>query len=304
MGSDGADMSCVDCHTAEKHQIKGKLYSISSMNRNRVQCEDCHTAAPHADGRLNEHTLKVACQSCHIPTYAKVNSTKLRWDWSTAGKLRDGKPFEEKDALGDDVYMSIKGSFRWGRKLQPEYVWFNGTASHYLIGDPVEKTPVQINQLYGSYADPESKIVPVKVHRARQPFDQGNRLLVQPKLAGTHDGDGAFWRDFDWQRSASEGMKLVGLPYSGKLGFVETEMTWPVNHMVAPKGQAVGCAECHTRNGSRLAGLGDFYLPGRDRNRWVDGLGTLAIGLSFLGVVLHGGARVFLRRRVAERSSR
>jgi hypothetical protein len=57
--------------------------------------------------------------------------------------------------------------------------------------------------------------VPVKVHRARQPFDEGNRLLVQPKLAGTHDGDGAFWRDFDWQRSASEGMKLVGLPYSG-----------------------------------------------------------------------------------------
>jgi len=302
MGSDGADMSCVDCHTAEKHQLKGKLYSISSMNRNRVLCEDCHAAAPHADGRLNEHTLKVACQSCHIPTYAKVNSTKLRWDWSTAGRLRDGKPYEEKDALGDDVYMSIKGSFRWGRNLQPEYAWFDGTASHYLIGDRVGKTPVEINHLYGSYADPDSKVVPVKVHRARQPFDEGNRLLVQPKLAGTHDGDGAFWRDFDWQRSASEGMKLVGLPYSGKLGFVETEMTWPVNHMVAPKGQAVGCAGCHTREGSRLAGLTDFYLPGRDRNRWVDGLGSLVIGLALLGASSHAGARVFACRRVAERS--
>jgi hypothetical protein len=143
----------------------------------------------------------------------------------------------------------------------------------------------------------------VKVHRARQPFDEGNRTLVQPKLAGHEAGDGALWRDFDWQRSASEGMKLVGLPYSGKLGFVETEMTWPINHMVAPKEQAVSCAECHTRNASRLAGLDDFYLPGRDRNHWVDGLGRLAIGLAFAGVVLHAGARLWSGRRATERSA-
>jgi hypothetical protein len=35
-------------------------------------------------------------------------------------------------------------------------------------------------------------------------------------------------------------MKSVGLPFSGDIGFVETEMYWPVNHMVAPKEQAVG----------------------------------------------------------------
>jgi len=297
MASDGADMSCVDCHTAENHQMKGKLYSISSMNRNRVQCEDCHGALPHAASILNEHTLKVACETCHIPTYAKVNSTKLAWDWSTAGRLRNGKPYEEKDALGDDVYMSIKGSFRWGRNLKPDYVWFNGTATHYLRGDKVDKVPVELNHLYGSYDDPDAKIIPVKIHRARQPFDEQNRIIVQPKLAGSHDGDGAFWRDFDWQKSAREGMKLVDLPYSGKLGFVETQMTWPLNHMVAPKDQAVSCTECHTRNGSRLAGLTDFYLPGRDRNRRVDLFGSLMIGLAFAGAGLHGAARVVTRRR-------
>jgi octaheme c-type cytochrome (tetrathionate reductase family) len=101
MASDGVDMSCVDCHSATKHQMKGKLYSISSMNRDRSRCEDCHGETPHAEDILNEHMLKVACQTCHIPTYAKVNSTKLRWDWSTAGRLRDGKPYEEKDTLGN-----------------------------------------------------------------------------------------------------------------------------------------------------------------------------------------------------------
>ncbi len=301
MARDGADMSCVDCHTARNHAIKGKLYSISSMNRDRARCEDCHGTTPHDRGILNEHTLKVACQTCHIPTFAKVNPTKLRWDWSTAGRLRNGKPYEEKDARGNPSYLSIKGTFEWGRNLRPEYAWFDGTASHYLLGDRVHVTPVQINRLFGRYQDPDAKIVPVKVHRGRQPFDRANRTLVQPKLAGREAGDGAFWRDFDWQRAAGEGMKLVGLPYSGQLDFIETEMTWPINHMVAPKGDAVGCAECHTRNGSRLAALNDFYLPGRDRNPWVDEVGRLAILLALAGVALHAGARVRSSRRAVER---
>ena len=35
---------------------------------------------------------------------------------------------------GNHTYLSIKGSFKWGKILKPEYVWFNGTAEHYLIG--------------------------------------------------------------------------------------------------------------------------------------------------------------------------
>ncbi len=297
MASAGADMSCVDCHTAAKHQMKGKLYSLSSMNRNRVACEDCHGGEPHAKDILNEHTLKVSCQACHIPAFAKVNPTKTRWDWSTAGKLRDGKPYEETNAAGEDVYMSIKGTFEWGKNVTPEYAWFDGTASHYLLGDEVTSQPVKLNEIHGRYDDPESKIVPVKVHRARQPYDEGYRMVIQPKLVDGKPGEGAFWKDFDMDRASREGMALVGLPYSGKLGWAETEMTWPVNHMVAPKQQAVGCTECHAREGSRLAGLRDFYMPGRDANRWVDGLGRLSIALSLAGVFVHAGVRVAASRR-------
>lgn len=64
-------MQCTACHTAEKHQMLGKSYSVSSMNRDRVACESCHGALPHDTDVLNNHTLKVACQSCHIPIYAK-----------------------------------------------------------------------------------------------------------------------------------------------------------------------------------------------------------------------------------------
>ncbi len=296
MASDGLDMQCVDCHTANKHQILGKDYAVSSMNRNRVECETCHTALPHADNVLNDHTYKVACQTCHIPTYAKVNPTKLAWDWSTAGKLKDGKPYEETDASGTDVYMSIKGSFVWGKNLKPDYAWFNGTASHYLIGDTFDPSqPLVLNPLAGSYDDPDSKIVPVKIHRAKQIYDTVNHTLIQPKLYSSHPGDGGYWGDFNWERAAEEGMKEVGLPYSGHYGFARTEMSWPLNHMISPKGKAVTCSECHTRSGGRLAQLGGFYMPGRDRNPWVDRFGLGLLAVTFAGVIVHGGARIAFR---------
>jgi octaheme c-type cytochrome (tetrathionate reductase family) len=294
-------MQCVDCHTAQKHQMLGKMYSVSSMNRNRVECETCHSALPHDDDVLNNHTLKVACQTCHIPIYAKVNPTKLHWDWSTAGKLKDGQPYEEKDSSGTDVYMSIKGSFVWGKQLKPEYIWFNGTASHYLLGEKFDPSnPTKINELYGSYDDPDSKIYPVKIHRAKQIYDTENKYFIQPKTVSTKAGDGGYWKEFNWQRSAEEGMKLVGLPYSGKYGFAETEMYWPVNHMVSPKSQTVKCTECHTRDNGRLANLSGFYLPGRDSNPWIEWLGGGLVVLTFAGVFVHGSFRIYASKKRKE----
>jgi hypothetical protein len=279
------------------------MYSVSSMNRNRVECEHCHGNLPHADDVLNSHTLKVACQTCHVPVYAKVNPTKLSWDWSTAGRLKDGQPYEEKDASGTDVYMSIKGSFVWGTQVKPDYIWFNGTASHYLLGDTFDPSkPLEMNVLHGSYDDPDSKIYPVKIHRAKQIYDTEKRYLIQPKLFSSKPGDGGYWTEFSWQRAAEEGMKQVGLPYSGHYGFARTEMYWPINHMVSQKSQTVTCGECHTREHGRLAQLGGFYMPGRDYNPWVEYFGGGLLMLTLAGVMLHGGARLAASRRQKERN--
>lgn len=304
IAADGADLECTACHTGSNHKILGKLYSVSSNNHDRSSCEQCHGAAPHADGLLNEHTLKVACQTCHIPVYAKVNETKMAWDWSTAGKLRNGKPFEELNAAGNPTYASIKGTFVWQKNVKPDYIFFNGTADHYLLGDKVQPgAPVHMNRLHGSYDDPNSKIVPVKIHRARQIYDTVNQTIIQPKLFSPRKGEGAFWKDFDWNAAAAAGMKEVGLPYSGRYGFIDTVMTWPVNHMVSPKEKSVGCVECHTQKGSRLAGLSGFYMPGRDHNPAVELAGGMAVAGAMGGVLLHAAARIIIgrrRRRIAK----
>jgi octaheme c-type cytochrome (tetrathionate reductase family) len=294
MAHEGADMACVNCHQTENHNITGRNWSSTYSNTNRVSCEQCHQERPHRDPLLDKHTIKVSCQACHIPKYAKVNSTVMNWDWSTAGRLdENGEEITEHDAFGNHSYLSIKGNFEWGREVVPEYVWFNGTADHYLLGDTIEAVPVQMNTLKGSYACANSKIIPVKVHRGKTPYDPGTNMLVQLQTYGTEKGQGAFWKDFEWAPAAEKGMAYVGLPFSGNVDFVETEMYMPINHMVSPASQTVGCIECHSREG-RLKGLDGFYMPGRDRVKILDHLGVGILLLSLLAVFIHGVLRMVI----------
>lgn len=306
MGTDGEDMSCIECHLTENHNITGKLYALSSENKNRVTCTQCHTDSPHQDELINKHGLRIACQTCHIPFYAKANATKMWWDWTTAGRLDDdGNPIHESDADGNHNYLSIKGTFVWNQNVKPEYYWFNGLADHQLITDTISEIPVQMNTLDGAYSDKGgncksddcSKIWPVKVHRGKQPYDVINNTLVQAKTYAKNKGEGAYWKDFDWDASITAGMEYMGLPYSGEYGFIETEMYWPLNHQVSPASQSLTCVECHTSSvDGRLASLTDFYLPGRDSNAWIDNIGLILIVLSFIGVVVHGGLRILMRK--------
>ena len=307
MAIKGEDMSCTECHVTENHNITGKLYALSSENKNRVTCEQCHTQKPHDDKVLDNHTYRVACQTCHIPFYAKVNSTKMSWDWSQAGKFDDeGHPMHEEDEKGNHIYMAKKGRAVYQDHVKPEYFWFNGLASHFLITDKITSTPVQLNTLEGSYKDKGnncettqcSKIMPVKVHRGKQPYDVLNNTLVQPKLWSGTKNDSAFWVGFDWDKSIIAGMNYLNLPYSGEYGFVETEMYWPINHMVSPADQSLQCADCHTSSkDGRLAQLSGFYLPGRDHFAFIDNLGLMLLILTIIGVAIHGGIRVFIGKK-------
>lgn len=298
MSPDGADMVCTDCHKTENHNITGKHYGVSAMNINRVNCEDCHGNAPHNDRIIDGHFEKVACQTCHIPTYAKVNATKLWWDWSSAGRLTDdGHSIAENDADGNHNYLSIKGNFVWDDNVEPEYQWHNGTADHYLLEDTISTIPVKINELFGSYTDTTAKIVPVKVHRGKQMYDTEYNTLISMKLHAAEKGEGAFWKDFDWDTSAVLGMQYNNRPYSGQWDFVETEASWPLNHMVAPKEQAMSCTECHSRD-SRLANIDDIYVPGRDHSRFLDNLGNIILVLTILGILVHTILRIaFYKKR-------
>lgn len=66
--------------------------------------------------------------------------------------------------------------------------------------------------------------------------------------------------------------------------------------MVALKEKALSCEECHNTEG-RLKEVKGFYMPGRDRNLWVDRIGILLVAAALLGVLGHGLLRIVLRAR-------
>jgi octaheme c-type cytochrome (tetrathionate reductase family) len=229
---------CVDCHQAPDHQIRGRAFSVSVEDRNGVACTDCHARPAHHDERIDAHLATVACQTCHIPTYARKIPTKAWWDWSKAG--------DEKRPEDQHSYLKIKGEFRYEQDAVPEYRWFNLSVSRYLLGDrmdPSKVTPINLPQ--GSIADHKAKIWPFKIHRGKQPYDAGNNYLFPP-ITGGKDG---YWTDFDWDQAFRLGAKASGIAYSGKFGFATTEMYWPITHMVASKDRALGCTDCHGEGG-------------------------------------------------------
>lgn len=313
MAKDGANLVCADCHTFNEHIPSGSRYAATAKDKhgldlpkddhNRATCESCHSAAPHKQAKLNNHTNKVACQTCHIPEYARGGvATKMLWDWSTAGKMGpDGKPLFIKDDHGHLVYSAAKGDFKLGENMRPEYKWFNGVVRQITVTDKLDglvddKGVLELNRVEGSAQDPNARIWPFKVMHGKQPYDPVNNTLVVNHVYG--DDDTALWKHYDFAKSIKAGMDYAQLPYSGKFDFIPTRMNWFITHMVAPKEQAVPCQECHTRaETGRLAAITDIYLPGRDSKGWVDLLGALMIAGAIGGGLIHGAIRIVTRRK-------
>ena len=265
MASDGENFACQRCHKTEAHQIPGTSMAASPGGSVTVSCASCHEAPQHENALLNLHTESVACQTCHIPRYAKGEPTKVFWDWSQAG----GDMQVLLGEFGKPVYSPYKGRFVWDRDLVPSYAWSDGRAGVYRWGEPIDPAQeVKLNWPLGERSNSLARIRPFKLHRARQIYDAQYSYLINPHLVP----GGGFVDHLDWDRAARVGMAARGLPYSGHYDFVDTVMYWRINHMVAPAEQALGCRDCHGRGATRmdwqaLGYQGDpLYVRGQSRN--------------------------------------
>lgn len=229
---------CTDCHVTTRHDISGRSYAVSVEGSGVVDCTNCHRDVPHRNERINLHLRSVACQTCHIPSFARRHPTKTAWDWSKAG---DGSRKDDAHR-----YLRIKGEFVYDNDVTPVYAWFNRTMDRYLLGDTLDPGKItDINRPRGDIRDRDALIWPFKVHLAKQPYDVKHRRLVVP----TTGGEGGFWETFDWERSLRLGAEATGMPYSGSYGFARTRMYWALSHTVAPKEKALQCDDCHGAQG-------------------------------------------------------
>jgi octaheme c-type cytochrome (tetrathionate reductase family) len=242
MDTDGNDFQCQACHETKNHDITGANMATSPDGYNVIGCTQCHEQEPHQESRLNAHVARVACQTCHIPVFAKGDATQMDWDWSTAGS----------DVVPEGVdgkivrYAKSTGTQTWVENVEPAYAWFNGKSSVSLLGDKIDPT-VATKMAYpmGDINDKTAKIHPFKIHTGKQVYDTKNNYFITNHVYG----DDGFWTTADWQRSIKIGMKASGLPYSGEYGFAPTTMHWRIDHMVAPAEEALGCLDCHGDEG-------------------------------------------------------
>ena len=304
MGIDGQNFQCVRCHTTINHNVAGRFYATpAAKNRKsliendlspKIMCESCHSAKPHKAGsKMNDHTDKVACQTCHIPTVARVLPVQMWWDWSQAGKMKNGKPYEVKGPYDRLTYASTKGDTRWAKNVRPEYYWYSGSLTGPTLKDSIDPTEIiRLAWPVGNRGNHNARIFPFHVHRGKQPYDIERSKLLAPLLSGEH----GYWTTFNWKDALTRGQKYLNLPFSGKYGFVKTEYVFPSTHMVAPKDQALACSECHTRPHSRLANLTGFYMPGRDRIKALDTGGWLLVLGCLAAVLLHGFGRFIFKK--------
>jgi len=255
MGTDSLGFTCQECHSTQEHQIPGSSLIVSPNNTSKVTCEQCHDAAPHDESILNAHTARVACQTCHIPTFAKKDATKMTWDWSQSEPRPKGKLVEKEH--GHKVFIAKKGRFTYEHNVVPEYRWYNGTGGAYALGDKIDPTRVTpLNYPLGNIDDKNAKIMPFKVHRGKQIYDTTNKYFITPKVWGPKGDPEAYWKNYQkkgseaaWKVAATAGMKANGLDFSGDIGFAPTESYWAINHMVAEADKALSCLDCHGDNG-------------------------------------------------------
>ncbi len=307
MDADGLNFACSTCHSSDQHAVAGSRYTPNANDTQgidipgktdggRASCQSCHGDVPHpGNAKLNDHTDKLACQTCHIPEYSRGDfASKEWWDWSTAGRLNaDNTPLLKSDANDHEIYNSKKGDFQWESDVIPEYVWFNGTVDYTLLGDKIDPDKVvPINSFRGNADDPDARIWPVKVMRGKQPYDARNMTLAVPHTTGK-DG---FWKTFEWGPALAQGMAAAGAPFSGEYGFIETQMMWPITHMVSPKEQALDCVSCHAKNG-RLEKVPGLYIPGRDAEPLIDMTGFIILALTLAGTVIHGVMRYITKNK-------
>ncbi|MGI9263637.1 MAG: tetrathionate reductase family octaheme c-type cytochrome [Gammaproteobacteria bacterium] len=264
MGTDGGNLQCVTCHEVQRdandnlmsHGIGGMV--VHSVDEGVMKdCTDCHGdqtnihAGTSVENLLTPHGDRLACQVCHIPTFAREKPTKTFWDWSTAGQDIPPEEIPIDPDTGMPLYDKMKGTFEWANDVRPALLYYDHKWEKAIenADDVFTETPVSLGKPSADYTTAEAKIYPFKKMIGKQVADANNNTMLVPHLFGMKGGPNPYWVFYDWDLALQDGAAYTGQTYSGAYQFVETDMYLTVNHEVAPKEMAYGmdgdCLDCH-----------------------------------------------------------
>jgi hypothetical protein len=235
MSSAGENFDCQYCHVFLDHKVLGRGLDLHPTDyRWSFTCTDCHVQQTHfattTSARTNLHTYRVACQTCHIPTFAKDMSTEMSRNWGTpvwSASMFNGQ--------GGYKPSEVRAS-----NVTPTYKWYDGSSQLYALGQSVSingSGEYDLALPRGSMTSYATQIYPMKEHRATAARHTATGRMV-PHSAFTYFTTG------DFTRAVQDGMTFAGL--SGGYSTVTVHEFQTINHGVSPVASSLACGKCHS----------------------------------------------------------
>jgi len=232
MATTGANLNCQSCHTTQNHRIAGKGSDLRGTDLDvKIDCTKCHAAAPHDDSKIDRHTAHVACQTCHIPVYAKNAAD------STATEATETfRTWKSSEATAAPMHpTSVRAN-----NLTPKYRFWNGKSDNYLLGDIAK-----FDAATGAYPTSrplgtvqDGKLYAFKYKTAEQPMTTGSKQLIALDTK-------VFFATANPDAAVRQGLLNMGMSETTPWEWVLTDTFQMLNHQVGPKEQALDCASCH-----------------------------------------------------------
>jgi len=141
----------------------------------------------------------------------------------------------------------------FGRDVEPEIAWYNGTVWAQLPGMPITTGADGVVGMVvpqGSRTDPEARLFAFKIHRGRMPVLTEDRWLLPINVE-------EFFADGDIDGAVREAAHVLYGLEDIDYEWVDVERYMGIFHGVQPAATALRCLDCHGPDG-RLdwAGLG------------------------------------------------
>lgn len=250
MASTGANLACQACHTTSSHKMTGRgsdLRPKDSAGAITCSTSSCHPTksdnSGHTTSQVNHHVGRVACQTCHIRTYAKnasdtaaTEATETYRTWQRSEWNATLNRYEPIITLAND--------------LTPKYAFWNGTSwGSNLLDTPVIDPATgayKVSRPNGAISGPVgTKLYPFKYKTSEVPLNTYRNRLVAVDTS-------IYFRSGVVADAINQGMVNMGFAAGEPYSWVKTDEYQLITHEVPPAaGNVLSCADCH-KNTARI----------------------------------------------------
>ena len=247
MNTTGANLDCQDCHTFNNHKVIGKGSDIrptDDLTRgSEVSCATCHQDdINNHPNEVSKHLDRVACQTCHIPGYAKV-PTETHREWLSHHDGTDATTCSDANPCPGHPHLEKASN------LMPEYKWWNRLSDNALLHDDAsrtydaEKGTYPTSRPLGDVTD--GKLHPFKYKTAEQPMTVADSRLI------ALDTFEYLKKSGNVTTSIKNGLVNMGYDANEPYQWVTTDTYQLINHGIGDHDDRLRCNDCHS-NTSRM----------------------------------------------------